>query len=248
MSILRSLPYVLAVALAATGPLRAEPVVVFAAASLGGALDEAAAAWDGEVTISYAGSATLARQVEAGAPADVILLANADWMDHLAATGAIDTGSRRDLLGNALVLVGPEGTAPAPDIAAALAALDPDARVATGFLDSVPAGIYARQSLDAAELLDTFLPRIVQVENVRLALALAARNDVAAAFVYRSDAMAEPRVAVIAEVPAENHDPITYPAAITARSGNPDAAAFLDHLSGDAAAEIFARHGFEVLR
>lgn len=224
-------------------PLRAEPLTVFAAASLGGALDAVAEAWAGEVTISYAGSATLARQIEAGAPADVVILASTDWMDHLVGAGAVEGDSVTTPLANRLVLAVPVDTLlPDRSLRAALDHLPTDARIATGLTEAVPAGIYARQTLEALELWNDLSPRLVQTENVRVALALVARAEVAAAFVYVTDAMAEPRVAIAAHVPPGLHDPIRYPAARVSRSDHPEAAAFLDHLS--AAHAVFAQHGY----
>lgn len=227
----------------------AREILVFAASSLAGALDEVAAAWTGDpVTIAYAGSAALARQIEAGAPADLFLSANLDWMDRLGERGLTDPAHTRPLLGNRLVLAGPaDAVTPQADLAAALDALPVGSSIATGLLEAVPAGIYARQALDATGRLDAFLPRIVQTENVRLALALAARGEVARAIVYRTDALVEPSIAVEVLIPADLHAPIRYPVALLARGTAPGAAAFYDFLGSAPAAEIFARRGFEVL-
>ncbi|MBF9030682.1 molybdate ABC transporter substrate-binding protein [Rhodobacterales bacterium HKCCE3408] len=227
----------------AAAPGRAEPVTIFAAASLGGALDAVAEAWDGApLTVSYAGSATLARQIAAGAPADIAILANADWMDFLESEGRVS--ERRILLTNSLVLVGPAGAAePGDDLAAALAALPDDARIATGFVESVPAGIYAAEALRSAGLWDAWSGRLVQTENVRLALALAARGEVARAITYRTDALAEPRVEVEVEIPDATHAPIVYPAGLLT-GADEEAVAVFAFLSSDTAQAIFAEYGF----
>lgn len=218
--------------------------MVFAAASLAGALDEVAQAFEGEVTLSYAGSATLARQADAGAPADLVILANRAWMDHLAGRGTI-RGEAVDVISNRLVLVLPSAATRTPVDGDPLAGLS---RIATGFTEAVPLGIYTRQALQSLELWDRARPLLVETENARLALALVARGDVDAGFVYRSDAMADPRVRVAVHIAADTHGPIRYPAAITTRAQNPDAAqAFLDHLTEPAAQAIFAAHGYEPL-
>jgi len=232
---------------AVPAPGLAEGLLVFAAASLRGALDEVGAAWAGApVTISYGGSAMLARQIEAGAPADLFVSAHQAWMSHLSDLGLISES--REILSNRLVLVGPQGQVePAASFAAALDALPEDARLATGLLNAVPAGIYARQALTTEQMLHTLMPRIVQTENVRIALALAARGEVARALVYRSDAMAEPGVAIEVLIPQFHHQPIRYPAGIVANGDHPEAADFLTFLSGAEAGAVFAGHGFEVL-
>lgn len=227
-------------------PARAEPLLVFAAASLAGPLDHISQTWDGgEVAISYAGSAALARQIEAGAPADIVILANAAWMERLEERGLVD--APHALLGNRLVLVGPIGAETHGNLADALTALPRTAHVATGFVEAVPAGIYARQALEALGLFADWQGRLVQTDNVRIALALAARGDVDRAITYRTDALAEPRVAIVAEVPASLHDPIRYPMARIRTSTDDRAPAFLAHLQAPEAAAIFADAGFEVL-
>ncbi|MBO6604740.1 MAG: molybdate ABC transporter substrate-binding protein [Roseicyclus sp.] len=227
---------------------RADTILIFAAASLREALDEVAAVWTGApLSVSYAGSSALARQIEAGAPADLFLSANMAWIAHLAERGISAPERTIALLANRLVLAGPaDAVHPVEDLAAALAALPGDARIATGFLEAVPAGIYARQALEASDLLEDLMPRIVQTENVRIALALAARGEVARAIVYRTDALAEPGVAIEVLIPKTLHDPIRYPAALMTASTHPEAAAFLAFLTSPQAMAIFRSHGFEV--
>ena len=236
-------------ALFLAGPAAAEDVTVFSAASLKGAMDEVAVAWreatGGTATISYAGSSALARQIEAAAPADVFVSANAAWMDALAAQGLILEETRVDLLGNALVLVRAADAAPTrlPNLPAALG----DGRLAMALYDAVPAGIYARQALEALGLWDRLAGRVAQADYVRGALALVATGEAPYGIVYATDAAAEPRVEVAATFPPESHDRITYAAAATAEGDAAAASAFLDFLQGPEADAAFQRHGF-VLR
>lgn len=215
--------------------LRAETLTVFAAASLKGPLDEVAADM-ADVTVAYGGSGTLARQVAQGAPADVVLLANAEWTDWLAARGFV--ASPRDLFSNALVLVAPRPGEVALDERSLRAALG-DGRLAIGMTRSVPAGIYGRAALAGLGLWDAVADRLAEVENVRLALALVARGEVPLGLVYATDAAAEPAVSVVARLPRESHPPIRYSGA--AVSGHPRAEAFLDAV---AAHPAFAGAGF----
>ena len=199
-------------ALALAAPMARAEVTVFAAASLMGALDEVAAGWEdrtgGEVRLSYAGSSALARQIEAGAPADVFVSANVDWMDELGERGLTEPGSRRDLLSNRLVLVGPAGAAPlALEPGLDLAALLDGGRLAMALVDAVPAGLYGREALRSLGLWGAVEPRVAQAENVRAALALVARGEAPLGVVYASDARAEPRVAVVATFPEGSHPP-----------------------------------------
>ena len=245
----RLAPLLLALALL-PGSARAEPVVVFAAASLKDALEDAAAAWErdtgGEVALSFAGSAALARQIEAGAPADLFVSANEDWMDRLEAEGLIRPGTRRDLASNRLVLIAHGAAEPqeiGPDLLEALG----DGRLAMALVDAVPAGIYGREALSSLGLWEAMAPRIAQADNVRAALALVARGEAPLGVVYATDARAEPRVSVVATFPESSHAPITYPAAVTAESDHPDARALLDHLASPAGRAAFRRRGFGVL-
>lgn len=226
----------------------AGPVAVFAAASLQGALDEAVAAWQAQghpgAVISYAGSSLLARQVAAGAPAGLVMLANVAWMDWLEARGAIDRASRRALLGNALVLVAPAGGAPLELEPGALSArLGPEGRLATGMTEAVPVGIYGKAALQSLGLWDEAAARLAETDNTRAALALVARGEAPLGLVYASDAAAEPRVQVVAALPAASHPEIRYPAALTPGAGDA-AASLLDWLAGPEAAAIFAARGF----
>lgn len=247
---LRGLAAALAVALA-PALVRAEQITVFAAASLRTALEEIAADWQANsghrAVMSFAGSAVLARQIAAGAPADVFLSANAAWMDWLEGQGRIDSTSRADLLGNRLVLIGPAGAAPvtlSPDLP--LVQMLDGGRLAMALTEAVPAGIYGKAALAHFGLWDAVQPHVAQADNVRAALAYVATGAAPLGVVYASDALAEPRVAIIAQFPPQSHPMIRYPAARVAGSGSV-ASAFLDHLRSAPARAAFARNGFEVL-
>lgn len=227
------------------------PVNVFAAASLKESLDEAAAAYEratGQpVRAAYAASSALARQIEQGAPADVFFSADLDWMDWLQERRLIDTGSRRDLLGNALVLVAPAGGDTAPVALQRGTDLLPrlgGGRIALALTASVPAGKYAKAAFESLGLWPALQPRVAEAENVRAALMLVARGETPLGVVYGSDAQAEPRVRVVATFPADSHPPIVYPVARTAASAHPGAQAFVEWLDSPEASAIFRKHGF----
>ena len=237
---LRVLAQVFAVVALPIGAVHAD-TTVFAAASLRGALDEIAALGATPVTLSYAGSGTIARQVSIGAPADVVILAHPRWMDWLETRGAVLAGSRRDIANNSLVVIGPNGAIPLTTPTEIPQRLD-QGRLAMGQRDSVPAGIYAQTWLETTGLWDRVMDQLAEVENVRLALALVARGETPLGVVYRSDAQAEPRVDVVYNVPETTHDPITYPAAAITEDGR----AFLTLLSSPEAAAIFENNGFTI--
>lgn len=237
-------------AAAADGP----PLTVFAAASLKEAMDEAAKAFEAgsgqPVRVSYAASSALARQIEQGAPADVFVSADLDWMDVLQGKGLVDASTRSALLANTLVLVAPAGSDAKPlalrpglDLRPLLGARG---RIALGMVDSVPAGKYAKAGLESLGAWDALAPRVAGVENVRAALMLVARGEAPLGVVYGSDARAEPRVRVLATFPAGSHPEIVYPAARVAASRHPRAAAFVAWLQEADARAIFLRHGFSL--
>lgn len=235
------------------GAAQGRDVVVFAAASLKTALDEIKAGWSRDtgtgVTVSYGGSNALARQIEQGAPADLFLSADLDWMDWAQGKGLVRAGSRVALLGNRLVLVAPKGRAAALDLRPGLdlaAALE-GGRLAIANPDAVPAGKYARAALKRLGAWEAVEDRTAPAENVRAALLLVARGEAPLGIVYKSDALAEPRVTVVGILPQDSHPPIVYPAALTAASTNPDADAFLRHLRSGAARAVFEKQGFTVL-
>jgi molybdate transport system substrate-binding protein len=190
----------------------------------------------------------LAKQIEAGAPAGVFVSADPEWMDYLAQRGLIEAGSRRDLLGNRLVLIAPADSrvmlrlTPGAPLAAALGG----GRLATGDPDAVPAGRYAREALIALGLWNKVSSRLVRAENVRAALEYVARGEAPLGIVYRTDALADKRVRIVDTFAADSHEPIIYPLALTVHAGAA-AARFATFLESPAARQIFARYGFEPL-
>lgn len=237
-----------------SGP-RAEgkPIVVFAAASLKNALDDAiaryASAADHRVVVSYAASSTLAKQIVAGAPAQLFFSADQDWMDFLEKNDALAPGTRQQLLGNALVLIAPKDTpvqvtlGPGVDLTSPLNG----GRLAVAETTSVPAGKYAKAALTHFGIWAAVEPHLAQAANVRAALALVARGEAPLGIVYATDAAAEPAVRVVATFPADAHPAIVYPVALTKEAASQDASDFLAFLASKTAATIFARHGFTSL-
>lgn len=216
------------------------PVTVFAAASLRGALDQIAQGYDAAVSVSFGGSGTMARQIAAGAPADLVILASPVWMDWLGQNGPAMLAPPTDLLSNSMVVISPLATTGAPDPDNLVQFLA-TGRLAMGQSRAVPAGIYAREWLEATGQWDALLPHLAETDNVRSALALVTRGDVPLGIVYRTDALAEAKVRVVYDVPSHLHSPITYPAAAFSQAG----AVFLSHLQAPASLEIFKSHGFE---
>ena len=224
-------------------------LLVFAAASLSEALDEVGRAFTTRtgvrVNASYAASSVLAKQIEAGAPADAFFSADLAWVDYLDERGLLKRGSRRDLLGNSLVLIAPADSplrlsiAPGFDLTAALG----EGRLATADPDSVPAGKYARAALTKLGVWQSVSDRLVRGENVRAALAYVARGEAPLGIVYQTDAQAEKRVRVVGVFPEDSHSPITYALALTVRA-RPEAARFADFLASETARQIFTRYGF----
>lgn len=228
-----------------------EAIVVFAAASLKTALDDVTAAWAAEtghtVRVSYAGSSKLARQIEAGAPADVFISANVTWMDVLQDAKLIDATSRVTLLRNRLVLIAHGSEAATVDIGSGfdLSGLVGDGKLAMAMVDAVPAGIYGKAALTSLNVWDAVSPKVAQADNVRAALALVARGEAPFGVVYATDAAASDNVTVVGTFPESSHPPIVYPAAVMAEAKSKRAAqAFLTFLSSVAARSIFVDHGF----
>lgn len=241
----------LSLGMAGSGAVRARPgVLVFAAASLAnvlGDLDSTFTARTGiPVTPSLAASSTLAKQIEAGAPADVYFSADLQWMDYLQQRGLLRAGSRREVAGNSLVLIAPAGSALRVRIAPGfdLLRLLGTGRLAVADPDSVPAGIYARQALTTLGVWDRVEPRLVRAENVRAALEYVARGDAPLGIVYRTGTLVEKRVRIVGVFPADSHAPIVYPVALTRHAG-PAAARYLAFITSAEARPIFRRWGFE---
>lgn len=227
-------------------------LTVFAAASLKEALDEAAAAYRKQtgvpVRVSYAASSALARQIEQGAPADVFFSADLEWMDYLQQRNRLDVATRRSLLGNRLVLIAPRASKARVDLkrpATLLAALG-DGRLAVGQTRTVPAGKYAKASLESLSLWNGVRPRLAESESVRAALMLVARGETRLGIVYASDAKAEPDVRVVAIFPEDSHPPIVYPVAALRGARAAQAARFVQWLASPAADALFTKRGFAV--
>jgi molybdate transport system substrate-binding protein len=248
---LRFLAALLAAALLAL-PARAADVTVFAAASLTDALQKAGDSWHAasgkSVVFSFAASSALARQIEASGGADIFMSADTDWMEYLDSRGLIQHGTRRNLLGNHLVLIAPAdlhislAIKPHFDLAGAVG----NGRLAIADPGSVPAGKYAKESLTMLGVWDSVAPHLAPAENVRAALAFVARGEAPLGIVYTTDALAEPRVHVVATFPDNTHRPIVYPAALV-KDAKPDAKAFLDYLGEPQARAVFTKAGFVVL-
>ncbi len=233
------------------GDSETSAVTVYAAASLKNALDAIAAAYGKstgrKAVVSYAASSALAKQIEQAAPADIFISADTEWMDYLAGKKLIADATRSNLAGNLLVLIAPADSnislviAPVFDLAGALG----DGRLALASVQTVPAGKYAKASLEKLGVWALVEKMVAEAENVRAALALVARGEAAMGIVYRTDAMAEPKVKIIATFPGNTHPPIVYPAALTASAKDNEAASqFLAYLKSPEAQAVFAKEGF----
>ncbi len=232
---------------------QSKDVVVFAAASLKNALDDINAQWQREAgkkaTISYAASSALARQIEQGAPADLFISADLDWMDYVQQRNLIKADTRGNLLGNRIVLIADKNStlttklAPGVDLASVLGS----GRLAMADVSAVPAGKYGKAALEALNIWPTVEGKVAQAENVRAALLLVSRGEAPLGIVYQTDAAADPNVKIIDAFPENTHPPIIYPVAATAGSTHPDAAAFLAYLKSAAAKPLFEKQGFAVL-
>lgn len=249
---MRRLLFFIFAALLAHGPASAADVTVFAAASLSDVLQRVGKAYQHKtgrtVAFSFASSSALARQIEASPGADVFISADRDWMDYLDRKGLVQHATRVDLIGNDLVLIAPANSRVALkitrgfDLKGALSG----GRLSLADPASVPAGKYARAALTTLGVWDSVSGQVAPAENVRLALAYVARGETPLGIVYRTDAIAEPRVRIVAVFPAATHPPIVYPAALT-KDARPVAAGFLAFLRTTGAADVFRKAGFAIL-
>ena len=227
-------------------------VVVFAAASLKNALDAVSTQWQNEAgkqaKISYAASSALGRQIEQGAPAQMFLSADLEWMAYLARKNLIQPDTRLNLLGNRLVLIAPKSRARPVEIKRGLdlAGLLGEGRLAMANVDAVPAGRYGKAALVALGLWDSVAGKTAQAENVRAALLLVSRGEAPLGIVYQTDAAADANVAIVATFPEDTHPPIIYPIALTT-TATADAASFLAFIRSAKAKAVFEAHGFTVL-
>jgi molybdate transport system substrate-binding protein len=228
-------------------------VVVFAAASLKNALDAIGRQWMAQsgktIVFSYAASGPLAKQIENGAPADLFASADLKWMDYAAEKKLIVAKSRRNLLGNKLVLIAPKDASVELRIAKDFKLADAigDSKLATGDPRSVPVGTYAQAALTSLGVWEAVAPKLAGAENVRAALAFVARGEAKLGIVYRTDATSEPQVKIVDTFPADTHPPIVYPFALVAASMNPAAAEFLAFLKTPVASKVFEAEGFTIL-
>jgi molybdate transport system substrate-binding protein len=231
-------------------PAIAANVTVFAAASLKESMDEQAKQFEtstgNKVTVSYGASNALAKQIEAGAPADIFVSADLDWMDYLGERHLIAPDTRIDLLRNSLVLITPTSSTAALKIGPkfALAAALGAEKLAMANPDSVPAGKYGKAALQSLGVWDGVEKQVVRTDNVRAALSLVARNEAPFGIVYSTDALADKGVKVVGTFPPDSHPPIIYPAALVAAGNSTAARPFLDYLRSAAARAVWLNYGF----
>jgi molybdate transport system substrate-binding protein len=241
------LPRLFLAALLSLGIATADGQTIFAAASLKNALDEVAATYPSKPVIAYGASSALAKQIENGAPADLFISADLDWMDYLDRKGLLAPGTRKNLLGNRLVLIAPAKhplklqPAPGFDLSGNLG----NGRIALAEPGSVPAGKYAKAALRKLGVWDQVSGKVAAADNVRAALLLVARGEAPLGIVYQTDARAEPNVMVAGVFPTDSYPPIVYPAAAL-KGAKPGATQFLEHLWRPQSRAIFAKHGFTV--
>ena len=231
-----------------------QKLIIFAAASLKDALDEVNVAYQHEnsqeTATSYAASSTLAKQIEAAAPADVFISADLDWMDYLAKRNLIKPDTRANLLGNRLVLIAPVNSplnlaiGPNFSLAQALG----NGRLAIADPNGVPAGRYGKAALESLGVWSTIADRLAPAENVRAALALVARGETPLGIVYQTDAASDKAVKIVGIFPQDTHPPIIYPIAVVVSSTNPAALGYLAYLKSRAARPTFEKHGFTVFQ
>jgi molybdate transport system substrate-binding protein len=228
-------------------------ILVFAAASLANVLGELSADWQQtsgvSVKLSFAASSVLARQIEAGGKPDAFISADQEWMDYLQSRGLIEKSTRRNLIGNRLVLIAPADSKIELKIAAGFPLVGAlgSGRLATGDPDTVPVGRYARSALTSLGLWDEIQDRLVRADNVRSAMMFVARGEVPLGIVYTTDALVDQKVRIIDTFPASTHAPITYPAAVV-NGARSEALPFVEFLGGDVARATWKRFGFVELR
>lgn len=245
--------FLLAVASFSPASAQDKNITVFAAASMKNALDDVAKGYTEsskvKVTSSYAASSALAKQIESGAPADMFISADTDWMDYVAKKNLIKEGTRSDLLGNRIVLIAPKDSKVTKvDIKPGfdLAGLVGDGKITTGDVQAVPVGKYAKAALEKLGAWDKAAPKFAMAENVRAALILVSRGEAAYGIVYQTDAAVEPGVKIVGVFPADTHPPITYPVALL-KDAKPEAQGLLDYLRSNAAKTVFEKYGFAYL-
>jgi len=228
-------------------------ITVFAAASMKNALDDINAAFTKatgtKATASYAASSALARQLEQGAPADIFASADLEWMDYSVGKKTIKDGTRVNLLGNKLVVIAPKDSkitevkvGAGPELATAIG----DGRIATGEVNSVPVGKYAKSALEKLGIWASVEKKFAMADNVRAAMALVSRGEAVLGIVYETDAKVDPNVKIVGAFPADSHAPITYPVAATANA-KAEATAYLTFLRSAESRAVFEKYGFTFL-
>jgi molybdate transport system substrate-binding protein len=243
----------LAIVFAAPAPAFADDVLVFAAASLKNALDDAIAAYDKDhapIRASYAASSALAKQIENGAPADIYISADLDWMNDVEKHHMIRPKTRRNLLGNVLVLIAPADSKIKVTIEPGfpLASILGDRHLAMADPAGVPAGKYGKAALEKLGVWNSVESKVARAQNVRAALLYVSRRETPLGIVYQTDAAADKGVKIVGVFPPDTYPPIIYPIALTASSKNPEATTFLAFLESAAAKPFFEKQGFRVLK
>lgn len=227
-------------------------IMVFAAASLSNAVQDIGKAYEAEsgtrVVLSFAASSLLAKQIESSGSVDMFFSADTEWMDYVDKRGLLAAGTRKNLLGNRLVLVAPAGTKTSLTIGSNFPLVKAlgGGRLALADPDTVPAGKYAKAALTSLGVWNSVADHLAPAENVRVALAYVARGEAPLGIVYETDARIEPKVHVAGVFPENTHPPIVYPMALT-KDAKPQAKAFLDYLSGAEARAVFEKYGFKML-
>lgn len=239
-----------AVGLMPASPANAEDITVFAAASLTNAMQNLGKAYEAKtgtgVKFSFASSSAIAKQIESGAPADLFISADTEWMDYLQQRGLIDVATRKDILSNRLVLIAPADSTIQLKIAPGFAlaqALGKGGRLSTGDPDFVPVGRYARSALTNLGVWNDVADRLLRAENVRSAMAFVSRGEAPLGIVYLSDVGVDKKVRIVDTFPTSSHLPIVYPAAVVkgAKAGAADFYAFI--LTPESRA-VFEKYGF----
>lgn len=237
----------------ASATASAEEILVFAAASLTDVLDDLSRAFTAQTHVgvksSFAASSVLAKQIEAGAPADVFFSADPEWMDYLGRQQLLKPRSRHDVVANRLVLIAPADSQMRVTLRKGVdlkALLGAQGKLATGDPDAVPVGKYAKAALQNLGAWEEVESSIVGAENTRAALAFVARGEAPLGIVYETDAMAEKRVRIVGEFPQDSHPPIRYPIATTTHGGAASQQ-FVDFVRSPPAAKIFRKYGFSPL-
>lgn len=237
-------------ALGVPSVVRADDILVFAAASLKTVLEELASDF-GQVTghtatFSFAGSSALARQILYDAPADIFISANIDWMNDVEINGKIEPGTRSDLLQNRLVVIQHGKAKPVADFTGLATRLDEEL-LAMALVQAVPAGIYGKAALEYHSMWEQMAGNVVQTDNVRSALALVASGEVRYGIVYATDALEDDRVSVIWQFEEQSHPPIIYHIADLATRDIPAEQEFIEFLRSNASRHVFEQHGFVVV-